>query len=68
MTTVTQMLDGEAITEIRERVCYECDLVQSIVGKLNPESKYRYIRLMIYNILEYCVNLLDENDGYSMLQ
>lgn len=68
MTTVTQMLDSEAITEIRERVCYECDLVQSIVGKLNPESKYRYIRLMIYNILEYCVNLLDENDGYSMLQ
>lgn len=61
------MLDSEAITEIRERVCYECDLVQSIVGKLNPESKYRYIRLMIYNILEFCVNLLDENDGYSML-
>jgi len=62
------MLDSEAITEIRERVCYECDLVQSIVGKLNSESKYRYIRLMIYNILEFCVNLLDENDGYSMLQ
>lgn len=68
MSSVTQMLDSEAITEIRERVCYECDLVQSIVGKLNPESKYRYIRLMIYNILEFCVNLLDENDGYSMLQ
>ena len=68
MSSVTQMLDSEAITEIRERVCYECDLVQSIVGKLTPESKYRYIRLMIYNILEFCVNLLDENDGYSMLQ
>lgn len=68
MSSVTQMLDSEAITEIRERVCYECDLVQSIVGKLNSESKYRYIRLMIYNILEFCVNLLDENDGYSMLQ
>lgn len=62
------MLDSEAITQIREYVCDECDLVRSIVGKLNADTKYRYIRLMIFNILEFCVNLLDENDGFQMLQ
>ena len=38
------------------------------MGKLNADTKYRYIRLMIFNILEFCVNLLDEHDGYQMLQ
>jgi hypothetical protein len=42
--------------------------VRSIVGKLNPEAKGRYIRLMIFNVMEFCVNLLDENDGWQMLQ
>jgi hypothetical protein len=61
-------LDSEAITQIREYVCDECDLVRSIVDKLSVDAKGRYIRTMIYNILEFCVNLLDEGDGYQMLQ
>lgn len=65
---MTAVLDSEAITQIREYVCDQCDLVRSIVGKLNPEAKYRYIRLMIFNVMEFCVNLLDENDGCQMLQ
>ena len=68
--TLNPMLDSEAITQIREYVCDECDLVRSVVGKLNnsnPDTKYRYIRLMIFNIVEFCVNLLDENDGWQML-
>lgn len=64
---MTAVLDSEAITQIRDYVCDECDMVRSIVGKLNAEAKQRYIRLMIFNIIDFCANLLDEGDGWQML-
>jgi|LakMenEpi03Aug12_release.lakeMendotaPanAssembly.Ray.scaffolds.fasta_scaffold5033556_1 hypothetical protein len=64
MLSQSQALDSESIADIREYVNYQCDIVRSIVDKLNAETKYRYIRLMIFNILDHCVNLLNETDGF----
>lgn len=64
------MLDSEAIGQIREFVCDQCDVVKNTVGKLNGDKKFihRYIHVTIFNIVEHCVNLLDEDAGFQMIQ
>ena len=66
------MLDKEAIDEIRDFVCTQCDIVTNTVGALTQEKHeqitHRYIDLLIYNIVEFTVMLLSEEGAMAMIQ
>lgn len=65
------MLDKEAIDEIRDFVCTQCDIVKNTVGRLKQEKHeqitHRYIDLLIYNIVEFVVMLLSEEGANNMI-
>ena len=66
-----QLLDKEAIDEIRDFVCTQCDIVKNTVGALTQEKHeqitHRYIDLLIYNIVEFTVMLLSEEGAMAMI-
>ena len=56
------MLDNQAIEDIGDFVKTQSDLIQQTVRKLRDEKHvHRYIHLLIYDIVEFCVMLLSED-------
>jgi len=56
------------IEDIRDFVNTQSDLVQQTVRKLtNEKSITRYINLLIYNIVEYCLMQLSEESAELMI-
>ena len=61
-------LNPEVIDDIRDFVSTQSDLVQQTVKKLtNEKSITRYIHLLIYNIVEYCLMQLSEESAQTMV-
>ena len=63
-----EQLNPEVIDDIRDFVNTQSDLVQQTVKKLtNEKSITRYINLLIYNIVEYCLMQLSEESAEVMI-
>ena len=61
-------LNPEVIEDIREFVNTQTVLVQQTVKKLtNEKSITRYINLLIYNIVEFCLMQLSEESAELMI-
>ena len=71
MIAQAQLLDTEAINEIRDFVTTQCDIVKNTVGRLKQEKHeqitHRYIDLLIYNIVEFVVMMLSEESANNMM-
>ena len=65
---MAQELNPEVIDDIRDFVGTQSDLVQYTLKKLtNEKSITRYIHLLIYNIVEYCLMQLSEEAAELMI-